>query len=246
MNFYKGLSAQYYDQFFNEVDDQEVEFYKKCIASSPTPALEIACGTGRIMLPLLEKGLQVEGFDSSPEMLEILQQKAFQKNLSPTVYQQEMQSLALPKKYGCLFSPLGSFQQISDLSDAYAALYRFYDHLVPNGMLVIYVYLPWYNAPEFGVWHEHDEVSLHDNKVLRVFEKAVHDVIAQQVHLNYRYEVWQGDMLLEQECKQMCIIWYSRHEFELMLQSIGFKDIKVQQGYQDDGPADVMIFKAYK
>lgn len=246
MNFYNGLSAQYYDTFFHEVDEQELTFYQRCIISSPAPALEIACGTGRIMLPLLEKGLQVEGFDDSQEMLEILQQKASQKQIHPTVYHQTMQSLALPKKYGCLFSPLGSFQQLADIGDAYKALQCFYEHLIPGGMLVIYLYIPWYNAPQVGLWHEHDAILLCDGKVLRVFEKAVHDLLEQRVHLSYRYEIWQTDKLLLTEQKKMCIRWYSCYEFELMLQSVGFKDIEVNQGYQDDGPADVMIFMAYK
>lgn len=246
MNFYKGLSATYYDQFFHEVDKQELEFYQKCITSSPSPALEIACGTGRILLPLLEKGLHVEGFDSSQEMLEILQQKATQKKIKTIIFQQQMQALALQKKYGCLFSPLGSFQQLARLDDAYAALQRFYDHLVPHGMLVIYLYLPWHNVPEPGVWHEHDALTFDGGSMLRVFEKAIHNLLEQQVYLNYRYQIWQGNTLLAQEQKQMIIRWYSRHEFELMLQSVGFKNIMVQQGYQDDGPVDVMIFIARK
>lgn len=246
MSFYKNLSVTYYDAFFNEGNDQELTFYEQCITSSPAPALEIACGTGRILLPLLEKGLQVEGFDSSAQMLEILQQKASQKQMHPTVYLQTMQSLALPKKYGCLFSPLGSFAQLADIGDAYKALQCFYEHLIPGGMLVIYLYIPWYNAPQVGLWHEHDAILLCDGKALRVFEKAVHDLLEQQVHLSYRYEIWQNNVLLEQEYKQMCIRWYSRYEFELMLQSVGFKDIKVQQGYCNDGLADVMIFTARK
>lgn len=244
MNFYKGLSAKFYDAFFNAIDHQELEFYQKCITSSSSPALEIACGTGRILLPLIEKGLYIEGFDSSQEMLDILQQKAAQKKIKPIIFQQQMQTLALQKKYGCLFSPMGSFQQLANLDDAYAALQRFYDHLVPHGTLVIYLYLPWYNAPEPGVWHEHDVLTLDDGNILRVFEKSVHDLLEQQVHLKYRYQMCQSDALLAQEQKQMIIRWYSRHEFELMLQSIGFKNISVQNGYHDDGPADVMIFLA--
>ncbi len=244
MNFYKGLAATYYDQFFHEVDDQELEFYQKCITSSPSPALEIACGTGRILLPLLEKGLHVEGFDSSQEMLEILHHKAAQKNINPTLFQQQMQTLAVQKKYGCLFSPMGSFQQLANLDDAYVALQRFYNHLLSDGMLVIYLYLPWYNAPDPGVWQEHDALTLDDGNMLRVSEKAVHDLLAQQVHLKYRYQMWQSGALLVQECNEMSIRWYSRHEFELMLQSVGFKNIRVQNGYHDDGPADVMIFLA--
>lgn len=245
MTFYKGLSAIYYDQFFQEPDQQELQFYEEVIKSAPpAPALEIACGTGRVLLPLLQKGLSVEGFDNSPQMLEVLKQKAAQTGAQATVYLQSMQTLALPKKYGCLFSPLGSFGQLAQLQDAYVALQRFYKHLVPGGILSIYLYLPWHNAPEFGLWHEHDVLLLPDGKALCVFEHAVHDVFEQQVHMRYRYEVWQGQQLLTTEQKEMSIRWYSRHEFELMLRSVGFEHIQVQAGYCNDGPADVMLFVA--
>lgn len=231
-----------------EVDQQELQFYEQVIRSisMPLPALEIACGTGRVLLPLLQKGLHVEGFDSSPEMLAICASKATQQGLHPILYEQSMQTLSLPKKYGCLFSPLGSFQQLADVQDAYAALQRFYKHLVPSGMLVMYLYLPWYNAPEFGVWHEHEPVTLSDGNTLRVFEHAVHDVFEQQLHMRYRYEVWQQQQLLTTEHKEMTIRWYSRHEFELMLNMVGFRHVTVQAGYRDEGPADVMLFVAWR
>lgn len=245
MTFYNGLTATYYDVFFQETDQQELQFYEEVIKSAPSvPALEIACGTGRMLLPLLQKGLSVEGFDSSEHMLEICASKAVHRGLHPVLYKQHMQTLALPKKYGCLFSPLGSFQQLAQLQDAYLALQKFYEHLIQGGVLVIYLYLPWHNAPEFGLWHEHDAITLSDGNILRVFEQAAHDVFEQQVHLRYRYEVWRQEQLLTAEQKEITIRWYSRYEFELMLHSVGFKDVQVQAGYCNDGPVDVMLFVA--
>ncbi len=244
--FYSGLSVRYYDLFFSAIDESELSFFAKQVETAQSPALEIGCGTGRILIPLLEQGLAVEGFDYSPEMLAQCTKKALKLGLEPVLYQQSIQSLSLPKRYGCLYSPLGTFQQLADCDDVYQALHRFYEHLLPNGKLIIYLYLPWYNALEFGQWHAHDLVPLKDGNILRVHEKGVHDPIAQQLFMSYRYELWAKDRLIDEELREMAIRWYSRYEFELMLERVGFKNIKIQTGYEDNGPFDVMLFMATK
>lgn len=244
--FYEGLSARYYDAFFCAPDESELLFYKQMIESVPSPALEIACGTGRLLLPLLQTGLLVEGIDSSPEMLVQCKAKIEKAHMKVLLYKQQMQTLSLPKKYGGLFSSLGSFQQLADLDDAYAALHRFYEHLLPGGKLAIYLYLPWCNAPEFGQWHEQEPITLQDGRSLLVSEKAIHDPIEQQLFMTYRYQLKEHEKIIANEEKEMVIRWYSRHEFELMLSSVGFIDIKVFNGYDNTGPVDVMIFVARK
>lgn len=244
-DFYTGLPAQLYDQFFPEIDEQELAFYAKHIQISPAPALEIACGTGRILLPLLEQGFAVEGFDASPEMLQLCKRKAKQQNLRPTLYQQTMQNLKLPKKYGCLFSPLGSFGQIEDRDDAQKALRNFYDHLVLGGKLVMYLHLLWHNAPTFGDWHQHEPVMKNGTKIV-VHEKLIHDPIEQLIFATYRYEVQQKNEIIAQTSHEMTMRWYSRFEFQMMLQQVGFGNIQVSAGYQDNGPFDVMLFVAQK
>ena len=39
------------------------------------PILELGCGTGRIMLPLLEKGTRIYGLDNDPHMLDYLKKQ---------------------------------------------------------------------------------------------------------------------------------------------------------------------------
>ena len=245
MSFYKGLPATLYDSFFPHVDEQELDFYARHIASSAHPALEVGCGTGRILLPLLERGLAVEGFDASLDMLELCRAKAEQLHLAPVLYEQRMQDLALSKQYGCIFSALGTFQQIADRDDAQRALQKFYDHLMPGGRLIVYLHLPWQDALVFGDWHEHETVKSDDVEIV-VHEKSIHEPIEQLVFSRYRYAVKRNDVIVAQEEKELTIRWYSRYEFVMMLECAGFKDITVSAGYEDNGPFDVMLFRAMK
>lgn len=245
MNFYKGLPATLYDSFFSEVDEQELNFYAQHISACPQPALEVGCGTGRLLLPLLERGLNVEGFDASPEMLVLCKEKATQLGFSPVLYEQNMQHLALSKQYGCIFSALGTFQQLMHRADAQQALQKFYDHLLPGGRLVVYLYLPWHNAPPFGDWHQHEAVYSDDTEIV-VREKLVHDPLEQLIFSTYRYELKRNEIVVAQEEAELVVRWYSRYEFVMMLERAGFKNITVSAGYEDNGPFDVMLFCATK
>jgi len=242
--FYAGLSALYYDAFFIDSDASELLFFQQQIEQAPGPALEIGCGTGRILLPLMQRGLEVEGFDASAQMLALCKEKASALGLEPILYRQTMQDLSLPKQYGCLYSPLGTFQQLAERDDAFKALQRWYNHIVPGGKLVLYLYLPWYHAPTFGQWHQHEPVMVDEKTHLVVHEKAIHDPTEQQLFMSYRYQLYQQHDHIHEEYKELTIRWYSRYEFELMLRAIGFKDITVHAGYEDNGPFDLMLFVA--
>lgn len=245
MNFYKGLPATLYDSFFSEVDEQELNYYAQHIAACPQPALEVGCGTGRLLLPLLERGFNVEGFDVSPDMLAMCKEKAAQRNLAPVLYEQAMQDLDVQKRYGCIFSALGTFQQISNRADAQRALQKLYDHMLPGGRLIVYLYLPWHDAPPFGEWHEHETIVVHNKKIV-VREKSIHDPLEQLIFSTYCYEVFENSMCIEQEEHELTLRWYSRYEFQMMLAQAGFKNSIVSAGYDDNGPFDVMLFCAMK
>jgi hypothetical protein len=49
----------------------DVEFYLERLKSCTGRDLEPAVGTGRVLIPLMEAGLEIEGTDNSPEMLTI-------------------------------------------------------------------------------------------------------------------------------------------------------------------------------
>lgn len=49
-------------------------------------ALEVACGTGRILLPCLQAGVDIDGLDLFPEMLAVLRRRAAELGLAPRLY----------------------------------------------------------------------------------------------------------------------------------------------------------------
>ncbi|MDH3942586.1 MAG: class I SAM-dependent methyltransferase, partial [Anaerolineae bacterium] len=116
---YRGLMAETWDLLRSGIKDwPDTPQYRKLIKRYGQPALDVGCGTGRILLPFLLDGLDVDGVDNSPEMLARCREKAQVLNLSPTLYEQTMEGLDLPRKYKTIFVPSASFQLVTDLSKA--------------------------------------------------------------------------------------------------------------------------------
>lgn len=73
--FYSGW-ADIYDALYDvQGQNDDIPFLLKLIGESGGPVLECACGTGRVMIPIAEKGFRVHGIDASEEMLDVLKKK---------------------------------------------------------------------------------------------------------------------------------------------------------------------------
>src|SRR6266705_6499715 len=75
-----------YDIFFEKFD-LGLDFYLGLARAARGPVLDVACGTGRIMLPCLKPGVDVEGLDLFPAMLARLREKATKAGFNPTLHQ---------------------------------------------------------------------------------------------------------------------------------------------------------------
>jgi len=238
----RSTIAQFYDLWHQEINPQELNFYAQHAQKANGPILELGCGTGRLLLLLRAAGHAVEGLDCSPEMLDLCTQKAAQQKLTVTLHEQDIQSMRLNKKYALIFSALETFQHITKHDEIIAALRAIYDHLQDGGTFVTYLSLPWLYAPKnVNEWHTINRATI-DEVTYTLHEKSIHDPIAQMYH--HLYRIKEHDEIIADY--QTDIRWYSRYEFEMLLQQVGFKEISMQSGYVGDGPFDCMLFSACK
>src|SRR5262249_28928407 len=107
------------------------------LSESGSPALDVGCGTGRLLLPYLAAGLEVEGVEPSADMLAICRQRAAERGLNPVLYRQTMQALDLPRRYRAIIVPCGSFQLVMERAEAWEALRRLHAHLEQGGVLAL-------------------------------------------------------------------------------------------------------------
>jgi SAM-dependent methyltransferase len=145
-----GLVARWWAEF-NEPDPQELAFYRSFVEGDGQPALDLACGAGRLLLPMLRAGLDVDGCDLSEDMLGQCRELAAREGIAPRLYRQAMHELDLPRDYRTI-SICDSFG-IGGRRDWDAeTLRRCYSHLAPGGSLVFSHELPYSHAGFWSFW----------------------------------------------------------------------------------------------
>lgn len=231
LSYYSKLSSEVYDMdkpIGHSFGD--VEFYMDRLASCQGRILEPATGTGRILIPLLESGLDVDGFDSSVDMLNICRNNCDKRGLNPMLFEAEMESFSLEMKYDAIIIPTGTFLLIHQREDSIKALKNFHQHLSHGGRLILDIFL----QSEFAT----SKVST------RTWECANGDVITlenKDVEIDYinqfsishgRYEKWRNGVLIQTELERFPLRWYGVEEFKLILKEIGFEKIVISSDYK--------------
>lgn len=120
-----SLCTEVYDLSKPNLPEDVYAFYRDYSIRANGFILEPMCGTGRFLLPLLEEGFDVHGFDASKHMLEALHTKAKAKNLEPKVWKGFIEDLKQPEKYNLIFIPSGSFCLITDTAQVESHLRPF-------------------------------------------------------------------------------------------------------------------------
>jgi SAM-dependent methyltransferase len=224
INMYQNVSAELYDIFFGD-SKQDAEFYRFFIERKGGKALELGCGTGRLLISYLQEGLQIEGLDNSRSMLDRCRSKAKKLSLEPILYEQSMENLDVSTRYATIFIPFCSFMHIATFEQARSSLHRFYDHLLPGGQLLISLYLPWRNLEnhEQGTWRVRQRHTLPDGSLVVWHEALFFEPWAQRERSLFRYEVFdEHGTLVKQSMEEKRVRWYGKDEMTLLLEQAGF------------------------
>lgn len=143
-----GLVARWWAEF--NTDGPEIEYLRRFVEAGQ-PALDVACGTGRLLIPYLQAGLDVDGCDISTDMIALCREHAEREGLSPTLRVQAMHELDMPRRYRTVFV-CGGFGLGASLGECEEALRRMYDHLEPGGTLVLDKEPPWHDDWAWPYW----------------------------------------------------------------------------------------------
>ena len=119
-----------------------LDFYVGLARKADGPVLDVACGTGRILLPCLQAGVDIEGLDLFEPMLAKLRAKAAALNLSPRLHQSDMSDFSLPRRYALVMVPFNAFIHNMTQEAQISCLQRCREHLLPAGKLVFDTFFP--------------------------------------------------------------------------------------------------------
>jgi ubiquinone/menaquinone biosynthesis C-methylase UbiE len=241
--------AEYYD--FDHDTTVDVSFYLDYAHQCGSPILELACGTGRLMIPLAEAGFEVYGVDFSENMLAICRQKVAERHLQDRVHlvQADMADFELPRQdFSLAYIPVRSFMHLFTQHHQLSCLSRVYDHLRPGGHLIVDVYAPNYHRladePDgpFVVRKEYDLPNGHH--VIRRDRFVRNDVVRQIQYYEMRFEEYDSRAtLVRARTIPMDTRYTFRYELQLLLERVGFEVIDIYRDYERnpyDGTGEII------
>lgn len=237
MNEY-DLIAPFYDiehAHFSEDLDLYSNFAELCGGK----ILELACGSGRVMLPLAEEGYEVTGVDTSGRMLDLARQTLKQAQVEShcTLIQQDMCNLQLDQKFRLAFIALGSFGHLTVRKDQQRALASVRAHLSPGATFIVDVsnadarYMEDLSGHILhqGTWFAEDGTCY--THFVSPASSTTHHLL----ELTHFYDQHRQGEALHRTTVTTSLYLFERTEIELLLEQAGFA-VKAIYGDYDLGP----------
>jgi len=140
MEEYDRQDALFYDHYSTGVPG-DVEFYVEEARKAGSPVLEIGCGTGRVLIPVAETGVDIVGLDRAPSMLALARDKVAklpagtQRRIE--LVPGDMRDFDLGRRFTLAMIPYRAFLHLLTVEDQKRALHCIRDHLVDGGRLVL-------------------------------------------------------------------------------------------------------------
>ena len=259
-----GLIARWWAEF-NLAEPEQLDYFGRAIRQFGEPALDLGCGAGRILVPLLTRGLDIDGSDISADMIAHAQAAAAKAGFTPRLTVEPMHEIDLDRTYRTIYM-CGSFGIGGRRDHDREALRRAYQHLTPEGALLITDHELPYGRPDEKGWalwlpgHRHgiprewpaegDRRTTADGDVIELLSRLVEfNPLEQRRTMEMRARLWHDGLIVTEEGYSLKECWYFAQEILLMLDDAGFRDVQVQGNYTgrkanaDDG---MVVFVARK
>lgn len=229
------VMAPFYDWEHADFRD-DVEMYVAFARRTGGPALELACGTGRVVLPLARRGVPVVGLERSWAMLRIAHGKLQRAGPLPGrvwLVQGDMRRFSFRRRFSLILLSLDSFALLTERADQIAALEHVRQHLDRRGLLVMDLSNGNQVCPEEGEQVVHSLTRHHEESgslvtkwgVLRV------DPARQVLHYLFFYDQVPPGGLLSRNAVEVELRYFTRAELELLLERAGLEPAEVYGDY---------------
>jgi ubiquinone/menaquinone biosynthesis C-methylase UbiE len=230
------FAAEFYDEAYSNaqllVPRDDVKFYVSLAIEVGEPVLEVACGTGRVLIPTAREGIEIVGLDISRPMLDKcrvkLEKESDEVRSRVRLVEADMRSFELDKKFKLATIPFRPFQHLIAVDDQMSCLHEIKRHLEDGGILALDVFNPSIpmlaNESRREEWGEEPEFTMPDGtKVTRRMRVPNVDFIAQVTDCELIFYVVRPDGRKERLVQDFKMRWLFRYELEHLLIRAGFE-----------------------
>ena len=229
--------AEFYDRQYAARPD--IDFWIEEAQASGGPVLEVACGTGRVLIPTARAGIEIAGLDLSPAMLALcrktLEKEPKEVQARVRLFEGDMRHFHIGGEFALATTPFRPFQHILEVEDQISCLRSIREHLAEGGRLVLDLFNPDLNRLVDTKYLKHQEMEPEfdmpdGRKVVRAGRNISRNLADQIVEVELAHYVTHPDGREEVLSQQFRLRYFFRYEVEHLLARAGFH---VEQLYGD-------------
>lgn len=238
--------AELYDHVPYYRQRSDIAFYVRETRAIDGPVLELASGTGRVLLPVARAGKRVVGVERSEQMIERCREKLEDEpddvRARVTLHAGDMRDFELGERFGAVIIPFRPMQHLLTIDDQLACLAAVYRHLAPGGRLIFDVFNPDFRrigSPVEGEFDDTPDTPLSDGRSFRRTGRIVQTRWVDQINdieLIYHITHVSGDV--ERRVHEIRMRWYTRAELEHLLARAGFRIEAIYGDFDREGLTD--------
>jgi SAM-dependent methyltransferase len=223
-----------YDLLFGDFD-YGLDFYLSLARDAPGPVLDLACGTGRVLLPCLRLGLDVEGVDRFEPMLDRLRRKAAAEGFVPALHRADMSDFRVDRTFALVVIAFNAFVHNLTADAQLACLRTCREHLGPGGLLAFDTFFPGREivaAPAGTRVLEGEVTDPSTGLPVRLYDTRFFDPVEQLQRSEIELEfVAAGGDVTRVERSETVTRYVYKHEMDLLLRLSGFASWEMLGGF---------------
>ena len=203
--------------------------------------VDVACGTGAVLLYLAERGINVDGTDLSEEMCKVAATKAEALGLSLNIIPADMTKFSSGKKYSLAIIARSGFMHLPDQALQIAALKNLREQLLPGGILTLNTFDPWPPIQAVQMQTSPDDYSFRleyvnrDGNREKIYNAISYNPYTQQMSGNWKFvEYNDKDEIIGERIRTLLMRQTTRWEMFLLAQLCGFEVVDIYRGYKGD------------
>ncbi len=241
--YYQEREAEVYDLEYQWKTD-DVDYWvglAKEYAGNNGTVLELGCGTGRVLIPVAESGVNIVGVDESPWMLAKAKEKY--ERLTEDVQSRigllegDMRTLQLEQKFNLIYIPFNTFLILKSVQDQLAVLDMARRHLAPGGILALAIFVPDINRlanaavrPPRWVLEVDQTLGEGGIRLQRDLAQTV-DLIRQQLFVTWRMKEYRDNVLEREWTSDLVLTYIFPRELEHLVARAGFEFVHYWGSY---------------
>jgi len=245
--FYRrsGLHIEIYDHLDWPAGGPDVGFLVDLASESGGPVLELACGTGRVLWPIAEAGIEAVGLDLHEGMLDAAEAKrpGYPKEVGERVrlVQGDMTGFNLNQRFKFIYITFRSFQALMTPQAQRECLRCVWRHLEPGGRLMINLFDPRLARCDMEFDGPLDACTVHNPVTgLDVEQQALermNDPLSQTLKMLWVLRERGGDGgVVREEYERLDLRWTYRYEMRYLFECCGFEVLAEYSDFEKSPP----------